>query len=169
MVCIGDPSTEASPVETEARNWKITMEDTLRVQRYMDSLLALKGVSISVAVGYRDELLFSLARGYRNLSDSSLAGPGDRYRLGSVSKVLGSTLLFTFIEKGEIRLEDSLQQWLPEFPRKAHPVRLSHLLTHTSGIRHYDGRYPRRPAAPPQGLQDLHRGPLPVQGRCPAL
>jgi len=108
----------------------------------MDSLLAINnGVSISVSAGYKGEVLFSLARGFENIEDSTLAGPSSLYRLGSVSKVLGSTLLFKFIEDGQLTLSDPIQKWIPEFPEKKYPITVGNLLTHTSGIRHYDGSF----------------------------
>jgi serine beta-lactamase-like protein LACTB, mitochondrial len=39
-----------------------------------------------------------------------------------------------------VRLDDEIQKYLPYFPKKQKPITIRHILTHTSGIRHYNGR-----------------------------
>jgi CubicO group peptidase (beta-lactamase class C family) len=41
------------------------------------------------------------------------------------------------VEQEKVRLEDPIQKYVPSFPEKGAPITLKHLMTHTSGIRHY--------------------------------
>ena len=62
--------------------------------------------------------------------------PFAQYDLASLTKVIGTTTVFLQLyEEGQLNFSEPLQQFIPTF--KDHRVRLSHLLTHTSGIRGY--------------------------------
>ncbi len=59
--------------------------------------------------------------------------PRTSYDLASLTKVVCSvTLTLVFERRGMLALEDTVQQWLPGFPRS--DTTLLHLLTHTSGL-----------------------------------
>ena len=58
------------------------------------------------------------------------------YDLASMSKVISTTsCALKLVEKGQIRLFDSVQKYLPEFKHSS--VRIYDLMTHTSGMRSY--------------------------------
>ena len=62
------------------------------------------------------------------------------FRIGSISKTFTWLSIMQLVERGIVSLEDEIQKYAPEFPRKPQgEVRLRHLLTHTSGVRHYKG------------------------------
>ena len=49
------------------------------------------------------------------------------------------------VQEGKISLSDPIQKYVPAFPDKGSPITIFHLLTHTSGIRHYrDTDFPVR-------------------------
>lgn len=61
------------------------------------------------------------------------------FRLGSVSKEFVALAALKLQEEGKLKLTDTLRQWVPEYPvenawEATDPVRLVHLLEHTSGI-----------------------------------
>jgi CubicO group peptidase (beta-lactamase class C family) len=44
------------------------------------------------------------------------------------------------VEKGEVNLDAAIQTYVPDFPKKSQgEITVRHLMTHTSGIRHYRG------------------------------
>jgi CubicO group peptidase (beta-lactamase class C family) len=55
-----------------------------------------------------------------------------QFNLASISKIFTSTAVLQLAEKGRLKLDDPLQQYLPAFPYPA--IRLRHLLSHTSGL-----------------------------------
>ena len=62
------------------------------------------------------------------------------FRLASISKPIAATAVLQLVERGLVALEDPIQRFVPSFPRKPEgEIRIRHLLTHTSGIRHYRG------------------------------
>ena len=64
--------------------------------------------------------------------------PGMRFRIGHTSKALTSAAVGLLLEKGQLHLEDEIQTYVPEFPRKQWPVTLRQLMGHVAGIRHYE-------------------------------
>lgn len=60
--------------------------------------------------------------------------PFDLYDLASLTKVLGTTNVFLKLyEEGKLNFSEEISNFIPQF--KDNRVRISHLLTHTSGIR----------------------------------
>jgi CubicO group peptidase (beta-lactamase class C family) len=66
---------------------------------------------------------------------SAKAGPETVYILASISKPITVLMLMLLVERGQISLNDPVQQYLPEFrgPGREN-VRVKDLLTHTSGL-----------------------------------
>lgn len=71
--------------------------------------------------------------------DAGRIGPDSAFEIGSVSKTMTATLLAGLLEAGQGSLEDPLADWLPEGTRvpqvaEGQPIRLRHLVTHSSGL-----------------------------------
>lgn len=59
------------------------------------------------------------------------------YNIGSVSKIVTAVAVLQLVEQGKVRLGDDIRKYVPSFPDKGDTITIRHLLTHTSGIRHY--------------------------------
>ena len=83
----------------------------------------------------KEKQVFSSTVGFASLMpDVKQLSPFALYDLASLTKVLGTTNVFLKLkENGKLNFTEPLKQFIPEF--KDERVRLSHLLTHTSGIR----------------------------------
>jgi CubicO group peptidase (beta-lactamase class C family) len=46
------------------------------------------------------------------------------------------------VEQGKVRLDESIQKYVPAFPDKGSPITLKHILTHTVGWVRYSGGRP---------------------------
>ena len=97
----------------------------------------LPGLSVAVAVD--GEIVFSEGVGYAELQNHTPATGRTVHNVGSVSKVLAVVGLMQLVEQGKVDLDATLQTYMPWYPERAFPVTVRHILTHTSGIRHYDG------------------------------
>lgn len=99
--------------------------------------------AMSEAVASGGRLVFSQGKGLADLENLVPATGITVYGIGSVSKVITAVAVMQLVEKGSVRLEDSIRTYVPSFPEKESPISLRHLMTHTSGIRHYrDGDFP---------------------------
>ncbi len=92
---------------------------------------------ISVAVASKGRIVFSQGAGSVDLDNLVPATGTSVYNIGSVSKVITAVAILELVEQGKISLDDPIQKYVPSFPDKGAPITLKHLLTHTSGIRHY--------------------------------
>lgn len=98
---------------------------------------------MSEAVSQDGRLLVSQGRGFADLENLVPATGTTVFDIGSVSKVLTAVAVMQLVEQGKVRLEDPIRTYVPSFPDKGAPVTIRHLLTHTSGIRHYrDSDFP---------------------------
>lgn len=58
-------------------------------------------------------------------------------RIGSISKQFTATAILQLVAAGKLKLNDDVNQLLPDFPLKGQKISVEHLLTHTSGVKNY--------------------------------
>jgi len=110
--------------------------------RYVESVLAdtyrtdAPGVAVLVMRG--DIVLYRGARGEADVAADVLLQPGDRFRIGSVTKPIAAAGLLTLVDAGKVALDDPLSKYLPDYPG-GERVTVEQLLNHTSGIKDYTG------------------------------
>lgn len=91
----------------------------------------------SVAVIHDGEYIYAKGFGRANLDYSIDNTDSSRFDIASVAKQFTAAAIWALEEQGELSLEDPINSYLPEFPDYERPVRIRHLLNHTSGIRSY--------------------------------
>ena len=93
---------------------------------------------LQAAVWIGDRLLFE---GVGNrLQVGPIVTPKSLFRLASVSKPITALGVLRLVEKGKLRLDAPLNTYLPELPEPLKPLTCRQLLTHTSGLRHYENK-----------------------------
>ena len=98
------------------------------------------GVSSAISVG--DRSVFSGGVGVSDLQSGTPQNGRSVHGIGSISKTQALVGVMQLVERRKVRLDDEIQVYAPWFPRKSRPITVRHLLTHTSGIRHYrDGEF----------------------------
>ena len=91
------------------------------------------------AIGTGGRLVWSEGFGYADLENNIKAGPETAYRTASIGKSITATGAMELVEQGKLDLDAPVQKYCPRFPPKPWPVTVRHLISHTSGIRHYGG------------------------------
>jgi serine beta-lactamase-like protein LACTB len=129
---VADPSAGAPPP---------SRSDTGALGRIVeDHRLAIGAPAISAALVLDGRLAWADGFGEADLEQDVPARAETVYRIASISKPIAATALMQLVERGQVALDDTIQRYVPTFPRKPEgEIRLRHLLTHTSGIRHYTG------------------------------
>lgn len=108
------------------------------IEEAIQSELVQSGVpSLQVAIGQRGEIIFEGAFGLADMENGVPATPETKYRSSSISKWLTATAAMMLAEQGRLDLDESIRKYCPHFPKKRWPITTRHLLTHTSGVRHY--------------------------------
>lgn len=64
--------------------------------------------------------------------------PGTRFQAGSISKQLMSVVALDLVARGRLALGQPIAEHLPDLPGDLRAVTLHHLLSHTSGLGHWD-------------------------------
>ena len=105
--------------------------------RLQESMAERHVPGMTVAVGNRKQILWSAAFGKSDLEQDVPARPSTRFRIGSISKPLAASVLAVLLERQRISMDDSVEKLVPDFPPKRFPIRVRHLASNTSGIRHY--------------------------------
>lgn len=80
-----------------------------------------------------------LRRGY-GMADLELGVPfGEDMvsRIGSITKQVTAVAVMILVERGRVSLDDPVRKFLPRLPESFNPIRIKHLLSHTSGIGDY--------------------------------
>lgn len=108
----------------------------------IDSLFKLitinnKGMG-SIAIRKDGNLLYSNSMGYSFVAenDKKLSNKETVYKIGSITKMFTSVMIFQLIEQGKLSLETPLSAYFPNL-KNAKKITISHLLNHRSGIHNF--------------------------------
>jgi serine beta-lactamase-like protein LACTB len=127
--------------------------NALEIRAYLEQIRSETGApGVSAAVGLRGEIVFSEGVGFAEFDNHTASTGATVHNVGSISKVMTTVAIMQLVEKGKVRLDDRIQVYVPSFPEKEAPITIQHILTHSSGIRHYrDGEFG------PDGLLEMKR------------
>jgi CubicO group peptidase (beta-lactamase class C family) len=98
-----------------------------------------KDDSPGAAVGIFKDGRIIYARGYglANLEYALPWTPQTPSRIGSISKQFVGMCIAILAEQGKISLDDNIRKYIPDWPEYDGPIKLKHLMYHTSGVREY--------------------------------
>src|SRR5438128_525753 len=117
--------TEPSPKWSEAVN---------RARRSIRASLAEQNLpGLSVAVGVGGSMVWAEGFGWAHIETRMPVTPDTRFRIGTASTVLTSAAAGVLLEKGRLRLDDEIQTYVPQFPKKQWPVTLRQLMANVGG------------------------------------
>ncbi|WP_263416733.1 serine hydrolase domain-containing protein [Terriglobus albidus] len=126
----------ASPVLGQTQSSILPPVSTAK--RSAEKLFATKPApALSFAVARGEDIIACEAMGHADLELEVPATPAHSFPLGSVSKVITSTLAAKLVTSGTLDLDTPVIKWLPPLPEQHHKTTMRHLLTHRGGIRHY--------------------------------
>jgi serine beta-lactamase-like protein LACTB, mitochondrial len=72
--------------------------------------------------------------GWADLENRVPVAPETRFRIGTASTALTSAAVGLLLEKGRLQLDDAIQTYVPDFPKKRWPVTLRQLMGHLAGV-----------------------------------
>jgi CubicO group peptidase (beta-lactamase class C family) len=122
------------------------LQSIAELQAEIEKILRESGApGAAVAIVSRDGVEWVAGLGLADMASKRPATAQTLFRLGSISKEFVALAALKLQEEGKLKLTDTVRQWLPECPienpwESTDPIRLVHLLEHTSGVP--DGRGP---------------------------
>ena len=119
--CSKDSTTE--PEATTSESFQAVLDNNLE---------AYNGTGVSAAVVFQNQDKWT---GTSGVSFGATAITGDMiFGIGSVTKTFIAALCLQLADEGVISLEDSLHEWLPDYPNIDNSITILQLLYNTSGI-----------------------------------
>lgn len=94
-----------------------------------------RGFNGAVLITKYDQVIYKGAFGYADLRRKDTLSTQTAFQLASVSKQFTAMAIMMLKEEGRLGYDDSVQQYIPEFPYKGISIR--QLLTHRSGLSNY--------------------------------
>lgn len=91
------------------------------------------GAALRVTRG--NDVIYSKGFGMADLEHGAPVTDETIFEAGSVSKQFAATSILLLVEAGKVNLDDSVQQYIPEFPVYDHTITLRQIMNHTSGLR----------------------------------
>lgn len=92
---------------------------------------------VAALVAKEGEIIYRKSFGKANLELDVAMKPDHIFRIGSITKQFTATAILKLAEEGKLSPQDEITRFIPDFPTHGYPVKIEHLLTHTSGIRNY--------------------------------
>jgi serine beta-lactamase-like protein LACTB len=133
-----DASTVPSVVDADpSQTWTEAVDAGRQIMRAGLADQNLPGLSVAVGVG--DELVWAEGFGFANLEGRAPLTPNHRFRIGTASSVLTSAAVGLLLEQERLSLDQDIQTYVPEFPKKQWPVTLRQLMGHVAGVKSDSG------------------------------
>ena len=103
---------------------KARLDDLAARDQFMGVVLVTKG----------DQLLLRQAYGMADRAARAPLEPTSRFRLASVSKQFTAAAILRLQDDGVLSVDDPVCRWITPCPQGWETLRLSHLMSHTSGL-----------------------------------
>lgn len=91
----------------------------------------------AVGVYQGGAVVFARGYGFANLNHDIPITPATRFTVGSVSKQFTAATIALLVRTGKLSLDDDVRKFIPEMQDLGTPVRVRHLVHHTSGLRDF--------------------------------
>lgn len=110
------------------------------LEQWIETQRVYRGLpGLAIAVVHDQELVWSHGFGVADLQTKAPVTPGTIFRIASITKTFTATAIMQLRDRGKLRLDDPVVQYLPWFTYKNRHadgpvVTIRHLLTHTSGL-----------------------------------
>lgn len=87
----------------------------------------------SIALQEGDKIVFEKNYGFANVESKIKADPATRYKIGSITKMFTSVVIFQLVEEKKLTLDTKLSKFFPSI-KNSENISIENLLEHSSGI-----------------------------------
>lgn len=122
----------ASALPAPSAEWAAAVERARAIARA--GLLEQNLPGLSVAVGVNGSLVWAEGLGWASIENRVAVAPNTKFRVLGASETLTSAAVGLLVEKDRLKLDDEIQKYVPEFPKKQWPVTLRQLMGHVGGV-----------------------------------
>ncbi len=134
----GTPAASGQPSTTPAVGAVSPGESATLTRLAAAARESMATPGLAVAISRGDDVVWSGGFGQADVENDVPVRPDSVFRIASISKPMAAVAVMQLVERGRVSLDEPIQRYVPAFPDKGEQVvTVRHLLTHTSGIRHY--------------------------------
>ncbi|MDG2992332.1 beta-lactamase family protein [Candidatus Synechococcus calcipolaris G9] len=120
---------------------EVSPELTAAIDRVVEATLWENGPGVAVLILYDGEIIHQKGYGLRNVEEKLPITVDTAFDLASVSKQMTAMGILILMEAGALELDEAVTIYVPDFndPDPDHPILISDLLYHRSGLADYTG------------------------------
>src|SRR5687767_1667692 len=107
--------------------------DKAKLDQFFDRLAQKNKAMGSLTIAKDGNVIYARAIGYSQINPKKPLTAASRFRIGSITKMFTTTMIFQLIEEGKLKLSDTLDKFLPQIPN-AQKITIAQILQHRSGI-----------------------------------
>ena len=128
-----EPQNVPSAVQSEpSPQWAAAVGRARQIVRAVLSEQNLPGLSVAVGVG--GDIVWAEGFGWADVETRAPVTPETRFRMGTASTALTAAAVGVLLEKDRVKLDEEIQAYVPQFPKKPWPVTLRQLMGNVSGV-----------------------------------
>ena len=119
---------------------QLTPAQLQTIRALIDKTMAAHKVpGATFAIGLNAQIAWSEGFGFADVENHLKASHDTAYRTASIGKAMTATAALQLAEQHKLDLDVPIQKYCPRYPEKKYPVTARDLISHTSGVRHYEG------------------------------
>jgi D-alanyl-D-alanine carboxypeptidase len=126
LLAVTGPATASAPAPAHSASLKSLTQQ-----------LVADGAVGAIAAARHGEDQAQAAAGIADLASGQRMRPDDRYRTGSITKTFVAVVVLQLAGEGTLRLDDTIDRWLPGLVPGGDKITIRELLNHTSGLQDY--------------------------------
>lgn len=127
--------SESEKEKAEILNSPRTHQQQQELSSFFSSKLLRTGFNGAVLVAKKGVVIFEQYHGVEDFRSKMLISENSSFQLASVSKTFTAMGIMYLMERGQLKLEDTVQMYFPDFPYMGITLRM--LLNHRSGLPNY--------------------------------
>ena len=112
----------------------LAQDEVERIQEAVEGFVSANQFMGSVLVARGDKIVFDKSYGSASLELDAANSPQTRFRIASLTKQFTAAAILLLEERGKLKLEDRVNQHIPDPPAAWDKITIFELLTHSSGI-----------------------------------
>ncbi|XP_045133389.1 serine beta-lactamase-like protein LACTB, mitochondrial isoform X2 [Portunus trituberculatus] len=139
-IVIPQTRPHVEPCDEKLSRHEQTVKKARQILRRFAEEVGAPGLVVGVTVNGKQVWMDGF--GFADLENGVRCSPATVMRIASISKSLTMTAVAKLWEDGKLDLDDPIQKYIPDFPKKTYngeevTITIRQLLSHKSGIRHY--------------------------------
>lgn len=115
----------------------IFSQETEKIDEILQTFEKPNAPGLSIGIIQNGKVIYSKGIGLSSIENNTKNNTETIFSVASVAKQFTASCIWVLVQEKKLSLEDDIRNYLPEMPNYGMPIKIKHLLNHTSGIRNY--------------------------------